>query len=350
MTSFQSVFQILQEDEVLDKEVQKNSYNGKAFKPFYSPRTVSELVGIKEFSKILENGFIFMHHRKDSMLHLTNELLKFHNNTLNEYHENTHDKHIKELVKNINKKSENNENNLWIIDIAKESYRISRNYDKLLRLKPKNAAIFIRSNVETISLDYLEFFDVIFLFNMSDGLFSKLKSFISISDSDIETLKSGVSSQGEPVLVFINYNKKRQSLPYFSKNPFIVDCESSLVVNSGKIEDRKMSIYNINSVQGSVGDGAKVEGSTFNQIQQNSKNLDMRQLAIELALLKDALKNNTSTESKSAIIELSNAEDAALDGNESKVFHHLKAVGHWVWDVAQKIAVPVVIEAIKKSM
>lgn len=101
--------------------------------------------------------------------------------------------------------------------------------------------------------------------------------------------------------------------------------------------------------QGAVGDQA--EAHDFTQVSnQTLGSIDMTALASELSRLRaEARKEATEPEHDIAVSEIAKAEQAAKEGQGSKVMEHLKSAGKWALDVATKIGTSVALEAIKKS-
>jgi len=199
----------------------------KAFFPFHSPKNLTELKNIPEFMNLVNKGLSFIHYRKDSVFHLSEELISLHKNI--EYRD-TYNIQFKKVIKEIHTNIQSKKETLWLIDTTKYRENSSHFYEQLSKLKrDNNTGICIRSHIDNIDIKSLEYFDVIFLFDMSDVLFDKFKSFISISEKQIETIKSGFTYNGEPVLVFVNNSRKTKFEKVFLEtNPFIVNCESSL--------------------------------------------------------------------------------------------------------------------------
>jgi uncharacterized protein YjbI with pentapeptide repeats len=109
---------------------------------------------------------------------------------------------------------------------------------------------------------------------------------------------------------------------------------------------------NINQEQtGAVGPNAHAHDMTFQQV-QNQSNLDLPQLAEELAKLRTAMKQETegTREQDKAIIVVADAEEAAAKGDGPTALRHLKAAGQWTLGIAEKIGVAVAVEAIKRAM
>jgi hypothetical protein len=211
--------------KVNHKDIQRKS--SKIFLPFHSPKNLTELKNIPEFMDLVNKGFSFIHYRKDSVFHLSEELIYLHKNI--EYRD-TYNIQFKKVIKEIHTNIKFKKETLWLIDTTKYKENSSHFYEQLSKLKrDRNTGICIRSHIDNIDIKSLEYFDVIFLFDMSDVLFDKFKSFISISEKQIENMKSGFTYHGEPVLVFVNNSRKtRFEKVFLETNPFIVNCESSL--------------------------------------------------------------------------------------------------------------------------
>jgi len=52
----------------------------KAFFPFHSPKNLTELKNIPKFMNLVNKGLSFIHYRKDSVFHLSDDLLSQHKN------------------------------------------------------------------------------------------------------------------------------------------------------------------------------------------------------------------------------------------------------------------------------
>jgi hypothetical protein len=59
---------------------------------------------------------------------------------------------------------------------------------------------------------------------------------------------------------------------------------------------------------------------------------------------------NGTAEQDEAIGAVAAAEKAASEGDSAGVLQHLKTAGKWSLEIAQKIAVPVAVEAIKNAL
>jgi hypothetical protein len=78
---------------------------------------------------------------------------------------------------------------------------------------------------------------------------------------------------------------------------------------------------------------------------------NLRELAEELAQLREALAAGASTDAqRGAVAELANAEDKARVGDEKGAMAHLKAAGRWALDMASKLALTAAEAAIKVSL
>ena len=72
----------------------------------------------------------------------------------------------------------------------------------------------------------------------------------------------------------------------------------------------------------------------------------------ELARLRAAMKQETegTAEQDEVIGEVAKAEKAAGQGDDRTMLRHLKTAGTWALGVAEKIGVPLAVEAIKRAM
>lgn len=101
-----------------------------------------------------------------------------------------------------------------------------------------------------------------------------------------------------------------------------------------------------------VGPGAKARDINFNQIwQEAAPQIDLGQLARELALLQAVLKKEAAEpEHYRALAEIGEAESAAKAGQGPKAIEHLKKAGKWVFGVAEKIGIGVATAYAKSKL
>lgn len=101
-----------------------------------------------------------------------------------------------------------------------------------------------------------------------------------------------------------------------------------------------------------VGPGAQASNGTLQQVwNEAGGNIDLAQLAAELATLRTALRAEaTSAEEDVAIGAIAQAETAAIAKDGPGAIAHLRNGSKWVLGVAEKIGVAVAISAIKTAL
>lgn len=118
------------------------------------------------------------------------------------------------------------------------------------------------------------------------------------------------------------------------------------------IEGTAMSrdIYNISGQAGAVGPNAHAHDNTFQQLQAGG--IDLPKLAEELGRLRTYLRQEGKDEPEAdeAIGAVAAAEKAAKQGDEAGVLRHLKAAGKWTLGIAEKVAVPLAVEVLKRTL
>jgi hypothetical protein len=106
-----------------------------------------------------------------------------------------------------------------------------------------------------------------------------------------------------------------------------------------------------NGQAGAMGDNAKAEGNTFQQLALHSADLDLPKLAEELGRLLVAMKAEAqSVEHYQALASVATAAECAKQQEVPRLLEHLQAGGRWALDLATKIGTPVAIEALKRAM
>lgn len=107
--------------------------------------------------------------------------------------------------------------------------------------------------------------------------------------------------------------------------------------------------YNIPGQAGAVGPGARARDNTFQQVQGG---IDLLTLAKELDQLWAAMKREPEgpPEQDEAIGAVAAAEKAARHGDSLAIPQHLKTAGSWALAIAEKIGVPLAVEALKKAI
>jgi hypothetical protein len=111
--------------------------------------------------------------------------------------------------------------------------------------------------------------------------------------------------------------------------------------------------YNISKSQiGAVGDGAKAENNTFQQMNYSlPENFDYSALSDELKRLKPILTEKAQTPEQKASVELVVvAEDEVSKKNGNAVVKSLIGAGKWVLGVAEDIGAKITAEIISKHM
>jgi len=100
---------------------------------------------------------------------------------------------------------------------------------------------------------------------------------------------------------------------------------------------------------GAIGPGAHAHDMNFNQIWlETGDKIDLSTLASELVELQSKLiKEATEPEHYSSLAEIGHAENSAKKGDGAKALEHLSKAGKWTLDIAEKIGVPVAIDALK---
>ena len=84
---------------------------------------------------------------------------------------------------------------------------------------------------------------------------------------------------------------------------------------------------------GAIGTDVRAKDMNFNQTwNQLAGEIDLRELASELAKLRQEMKNEAiETEHHIALGEIAKAEQAAKSGDGPKVLEHLRSAGTWVF-------------------
>jgi hypothetical protein len=117
------------------------------------------------------------------------------------------------------------------------------------------------------------------------------------------------------------------------------------------IEGTAMSrdTYNISGQAGAVGPNSHAHDMAFQQIQNS---LDLPKLAEELGRLRSAMKQESegTREQDKAVAAVAEAEEAAIKGDGRASLRHLNTAGKWALGIAEKIGVPVAVDAIKKAL
>ena len=110
--------------------------------------------------------------------------------------------------------------------------------------------------------------------------------------------------------------------------------------------------YEIRGQAAAVGRHARAESTTLQQIyQEAAADLDLSQLAKDLAQLRGALQKKASNADQyRALAAVSEAEEAAEKGDGPTALKRLKAAGQWALDTATKIGVSVAAKAIQSAI
>lgn len=105
---------------------------------------------------------------------------------------------------------------------------------------------------------------------------------------------------------------------------------------------------------GAVGTNSHAHNMILNQTSVEAlENTDINQLTEELSKLRKAMKESaidSEPQVDIAIGEIAKAEQAAKEGDRTKVSNHLKNAGQWAFDVATKIGTTLAADLIKESL
>jgi uncharacterized protein YjbI with pentapeptide repeats len=118
------------------------------------------------------------------------------------------------------------------------------------------------------------------------------------------------------------------------------------------IEGTTMSgdTYNNHGLAGAFGSNPHAHDMTIQQV-QNQATLDLPPLAEELKRLRAAMKKADGKDDQDeAIGAVAAAEKAAIKGDGPTVLSHLKSAGEWTLGIAEKLGVPLIVEAMKRMM
>lgn len=114
-----------------------------------------------------------------------------------------------------------------------------------------------------------------------------------------------------------------------------------------EINNRNFTLMNISHSNNIVVGDENISDQNYQAI--TAQNLS--QLAQELKQLWQAMSSQVSTPEQSiAVAEIAKAQNAAQDGDTSKIASFLKNAGSWALEVAEKIGVSIAIESLKKAI
>lgn len=149
----------------------------------------------------------------------------------------------------------------------------------------------------------------------------------------------------QPKTIVIKYsdNGVAVSLEGFGKDPGItvIDARGQIVSNN--------TYTNLGQV-GAMGENASA--TNFQQAWQSvGGQIDMPKLAVQLEELRSALaKEASSDEHWKAVSSVSDAREAAKNGDGPGALEKLKTAGQWVLGVAEKIGVGIAVVMLKKAL
>ncbi|NOW96125.1 hypothetical protein [Mucilaginibacter sp. SG564] len=133
--------------------------------------------------------------------------------------------------------------------------------------------------------------------------------------------------------------------------PQILQKTINYIDNSIKIQMEEN--YNVSHSQvGAIGNNAKSDNNTFQQIQYNIPgDINYDELQQGLAKLKTAMKGEAETSDQFAAVQnIAKAEEEAVKKDGNGVIKFLKAGGQWAIDTATKVGISVITELIKHNM
>lgn len=139
-----------------------------------------------------------------------------------------------------------------------------------------------------------------------------------------------------------------QDLPPGVKIGSVFDMSKTTVLQENSMGDTYIA-----GQAAAQGPNASATGQSFTQIwNQNTTQIDLNQLARELANIREEVQRagSKSPEEAVAVAELAQAEIAAKSGDGEKALSHLSRAGKWALGIATSIGVPVATKAIQLAL
>ena len=166
-------------------------------------------------------------------------------------------------------------------------------------------------------------------------------------------LYSVLNKQLDAVLIDLQTQKLQESLDEEDKQVAITLIAKQIEIAQLVVtKEAVMSKIEVGGDAGVVaGPGSHVHDVVFvKKWAETAEDIDIKKLASELAALRQELKTAAdSPEQDAAVGAVANAEVAAKDGDGPGVLEWLKNAGEWVLEVAEKIAVPLAVAALKAA-
>lgn len=232
---------------------------------------------------------------------------------------------------------------LMRLHAEQESLRIVLENIALKRIKPKS-----RTDASNLLQYYLNEATRKLL-----GLSSEANKCSSSPDvAEIARQSQAFMNPGERDSLMESLRNLDMRLNIFNKVKDYVD--QRIQINELHIKEVRMDTgdeYNISGGQNTgFGRGARVYENVFKQWEAAGSDVSLETLAKELAILRAELKKiGTTSEQDAEVGAVAEAESAAKKGDGAKVFEYLSRAGSWALEIAQRIAVPVAIEALKRA-
>jgi hypothetical protein len=194
--------------------------------------------------------------------------------------------------------------------------------------------------------------------NLSDRNSTSFEADVEVLRSAITTLQQQLQHQGSVHLAlqaeFRGYQSAADTLmdklfnqAALPRQTIHVDHPTAPIV----IEGSPMTgdTYNISGQAGAVGPHAHAHDNTSQQVQGGG---DLVNLAEELDRLRAAMKREPEgpPEQDVAIGAVATAQNAAKLGDSLAIPQYLKSAGSWALTIAEKIGVPLAVEALKKAL
>jgi hypothetical protein len=194
--------------------------------------------------------------------------------------------------------------------------------------------------------------------NLSDRNSVSFEADVEALRSTITTLQQQLQHQGNVHLVlqaeFRGYQSAADTLmdrlfdqATLPRQTIHVDHPTAPIV----IEGSPMTgdTYNISGQAGAVGPHAHAHDNTIQKVQGNG---NLASLAKEFDQLRAAMKQEPEgpPEQDVAIGAVAAAQNAAKQGDGLAIPHCLKSAGSWALAIAEKIGVPLAVEALKKAL
>jgi hypothetical protein len=189
----------------------------------YAPHTVSELLWLENYHKVLIRSFVFIQNTKESSDKLIKAMTEIVGEICNFRFFQTHLFKFDNILEEIEKvKDISGKPQVFVIEVTNTEGNIVRFCEKVASISPRSYGIWLQGYIRYLDPRIISLFDALFTFSMAEIEYEILRTAISIPPKIFEEITRFSDTVFEDkVLFFLNYRRSIGG-PLLERNPIVL--------------------------------------------------------------------------------------------------------------------------------